>query len=316
MTDQALVTTTETLPLDQHPAAVYLAGLGSEASRHTMRRALDTIAELASGGRVDALGLDWAALRFQHAALIRSELAKRYAPATANKILSALRGALKAAWKLGLVDAEDYHQAASVENVKGETLPAGRDIPAGELAALVGACEADQSPSGVRDAALIGLLYTCGLRRAELVALDLVDLDGESLRVRGKRDKERLVYPTSGAAVALDDWLAIRGEDPGPLFWPVTKGGKLRRRRMTTQAVWKRIKYRARQAGIKDLSPHDFRRTFVGDLLDAGADISTVARLAGHANVQTTARYDRRPEAAKRKAAGLLHLPYRRRVLR
>ena len=70
---------------------------------------------------------------------------------------------------------------------------------------------------------------------------------------------------------------------------------------------------RAEAAGVAKFSPHDMRRSYVNDLLAAGVDIATVAKMAGHANIQTTARYDRRSEDSKRAAAKLLHVPYKRR---
>jgi len=102
----------------------------------------------------------------------------------------------------------------------------------------------------------------------------------------------------------------VRGGFPGPLFVPIHKGGELINRRLTTQAIFNMLRKRGEDAGVSEFSPHDLRRSFISDLLDAGADISTVAKMAGHASVNTTARYDRRPEDAKRKAANLLHVPY------
>ncbi len=311
--EQSELVTLDMGRVDQNAAGVYLAGL-SKGSRPAMEGALNVIAQIVTGDETaGCLSLPWYALRFQHTAAIRAELQERYSYATVNKMLSALRGVLKAAWNLGQVTAEDYHRAASVENVKGETIPAGRSIPVGELTALLNTC--GQDVTGIRDAAVISILYSCGLRRAELVNLTLADYDRveSKLRVKGKRNKERLVPVVNGAANALGDWLAVRGDESGPLFFGA--GNRNRGRKLTTQAVYKMLRTRAEQAGISELSPHDFRRTFVGDLLDAGADIVTVQKLAGHANVETTARYDRRDEKAKQRAAELLHVPYRRRTL-
>ena len=305
----------ETQGLDRNPAAVYLASL-SDSGRRTMRQALDVIAGILTGNS-DCLACNWGALRFQHTSAIRSRLAESYAPATANKMLCAMRGALRAAWRLDLMSFEEFGKGASVGSVKGDTLPAGRELQPGEISGLMGVCEDDPTPAGARDAALIALLYSCGLRREESISLDLENYDPDSglLEVlHAKRNRQRTAYVINGAGRAMNDWLTLRGDEPGPLFWPINKGGRLANRRMSTQAVYNMLAKRGREAGVKDFSPHDLRRTFVSDLLEAGADISTVAKMAGHANVATTARYDRRPEESKRKAASLLHVPYRGRL--
>lgn len=304
-------------PLDQHPALIYLASL-SAGSRRAMFQALDTIARMLSAGNLDIYTLDWSALRYQHTTAVRTVLVEQYKPSTANKMLSALRQVLRHAWMLGQMSAEDYHRARAIETVKGQTLPAGRDLGLGEIAALMQACEDDASPAGARDAALIALMYATGIRRASVVRLDLADYDAQTHTLRvceAKGSKTYLAHVAQdGAQRALADWLYMRGSATGPLFWPVNKGGNMTNRRLSAQAVYNLLLKRAAEAGVEHFSPHDLRRTLAGDLLDAGADIVTVQRILGHASVTTTARYDRRPEEAKRKAASLIHVPYRGRA--
>jgi len=302
-------------PLDQNPAAIYLASL-KPTGRRSMRQVLDLVSRML--GSPDAFTCPWAELRFQHVSAIRAKLEETYKPATINKTLAAIRGALRSAWLSGAMTAEDYHKAAAVKGVRGTTLPAGRELSSGEIGALMAACENDLTPAGARDAAIIGLAYACGLRREEIAWLSLPSYDTETgkLVITGKGSKERIAWLTNGAARAMADWLTLRGSNGDALFVAINKGGRLDTvKPMTPQAVYNMLVKRAEQAGVKSFSPHDLRRTFVSDLLDAGADIATVAKMAGHASVQTTARYDRRPEEAKRKAAGLLHVPYRGRLV-
>jgi len=302
-------------PIDQNPAAVYLASLAPR-SRRTMRGALEKIADLVSGGEANALTLEWGRLRFQHTAAIRAHLAEEYSPSYANLALSALRRVLKESWRLEQMTAEEYARAADLDQVKGERLPAGRSLTPGEISAMFAACAADQTRAGARDAAILALLRV-GLRRREIAELKLGDYDpeGQTLRVRGKGNKERAVPIANGAAEALADWLSFRGDHPGRLLLAVNKGGRILRKGLTPQAVYNALAKRAEQAEVKELTPHDWRRTFAGDLLDAGADLVTVQKLMGHASPTTTARYDRRDERAKARAVGMLHTPYHRRTL-
>lgn len=313
--------------IGDNPAMVYLGGLGSPDSRRAMRDRLEYVAALLGvddkaahwyGGGLRLTALPWAKLRYQHVAALRARmLASGQAPATINLALSALRGVAREAYNLGQISADDYQRIRNVKNVRGSRLPTGRAITRGELVALLDACAADDSAAGRRDAAVIALAYAGGLRRSELVKLDLDDYTPETgeLRVRGgKGNKQRLLWADNGAADALAEWIDVRGAEPGPLFVPVSQTGEPIMRRMTSQVIRNLLNKRAGEAGVRELSPHDMRRTFIGDLLDAGADLATVSTLAGHASPTTTARYDRRPDAVRRKAIGLLHVPFKSRA--
>ena len=299
----------------QHPVAVYLAGLADGPGRASMRSALGKVAAILTDGRATIETTPWAELRFRHVAALRVKLAERYAPASANKSLSAVRGVIRAAWRLGQINTDEYQRAVDVPAIKGSRLPAGRALDVGELRALFQVCIDDETAAGARDAAIFALMFGAGLRRAEVAALDFdaFDPDTGAIRVLGKGNRERVVYAVNGAGEALDAWLEHRGREPGALMCPVSQAGRVTVRRMTPQALMMRLKRRARQAGIKSCSPHDLRRSFVTTALDAGADLSLVQALAGHANPGTTARYDRRPEAAKRAAASIVNVPFVRR---
>ena len=319
----ALTTTTpaalaivETLLPDRNPALVYLAGL-AVGSRRTMSHALNTIAGLVLPGS-DLANFPWASLRYQHTQAIRAKLGETYSAAGANKMLSALRGVLKEAWRLGLVGAEEYQRAVDLKAIRGQKADQaekGRHLKPGELTALISVC-ADDSNAGARDAAIIAVGYTAGLRRAELAGLMIEDFnaDNGTLTIRrGKGNKERVVPLVAGAQDALADWIEVRGPWAGPLFTRVRKGDRIEYGGLTTQAIYVILLARAEQAKVEAFSPHDLRRTFAGDLLDAGADIVTVQKLMGHASVTTTAGYDRRDAKAKRAAVNKLHIAYRRR---
>jgi site-specific recombinase XerD len=292
------------------PVATYLSRLGP-GSRRGQMRALNTIARLLTRGSADAQGIDWASLKYPQTAAIRVALSDRYAPNTTKRMLAALRGVLKECWRLGLIVHDEYARAADIAPVRGQLPPRGRALKEVELEALFKGCQADPTTAGVRDAAILGLLYGIGLRRSELVQLDVADFDSRDgvLTIRGKGNEARTAYVVEEARTVLERWLRVRGIATGPMFFPVTKSGHLVPKRITCEGVAHILVTRAGAANVKRFSCHDLRRSFVTHLLEAGADLAVVQKLAGHRQISTTAIYDKRGEAAKLKAVELVRIP-------
>lgn len=267
------------------PAHLYLASL-----RPSGRRSQENALEVAAGywSACTPWQFPWHLVRYEHVAALRALLALEYAPATVNRVLTAVRGVLRECWRLGTMPAEEYHRAIDVPGVSGRRLPSGRMLSAEELDALWEEAEP-------QEAAALVLLFRCGLRRQEVVDLQHEDVTVEGstawVRVRdGKGGAEREV-PVRGRGVPpLLAW-QLRAP-PGP-FLGLRSG----------RAVYRLLARLRERAGIAPCSPHDLRRSFVSHALASGADLATVGRMAGHLDPRTTARYDRRGRDAMEEVA-------------
>ena len=306
---------------ERNPMDAYLASLSPNGAR-AMRERLRAVARLIGVAPPpgvapeQALRDHWHRLPFERVERIRQELlARGAAPSTVNLTLAALKGIARYARKFGLITLEQQQHIREVAGAKGERPPAGRALASGELAALARACADDDGPAGPRDLALIAVWRVAGLRRAELADLLLGDYrPGEPPVLvirRGKGNKGREIPLNVDASTAVGRWLRLRGRRDGALFCRIDKWGNLdpARRGLSPHALYKILIKRAGQAGIDHTSPHDFRRTAIGDILDAGHDLATAQQLAGHASPVTTARYDRRGGRARARATADLHFP-------
>jgi len=154
-------------------------------------------------------------------------------------------------------------------------------------------------------------MLATGIRRSEVIAINVDDYNTRSglLNIQsGKGNKQRTAYLNAETRKVVKQWLNARyigkqeGNGSGELFNPITKTGSIQNRNISSHVVYEVIRHRADKAQIEKCRPHDLRRTFVTKLLEAGVDINTTRQLAGHTDIQTTARYDLRDEKSQKRA--------------
>ena len=295
-----------------NPVDTYLSGK-SEATKRMVKSHMNKVAILFDYENYEHA--PWSSIRYEHLQMLIGVLQQqKHAHTTINAIISAVRGTVKAAMGMKLITADDYQRVMLVKMVSGVRLPTGRMMNQGEIKALVDAClnaTSKQSPAGYRDLAIFGLMYIGGLRRSEVADLNFEDinLEEKEAKIIGKGNKERMMFLDDGTVTAIKYWLALRGGHDGALFYRVLKNGKIQAGRLSDQTIYNVVKKRQKEADITDISPHDFRKTFISTILEETGDLRMAQALAGHSDPKTTANYDRREIKEMRKAAESLHFP-------
>lgn len=216
----------------------------------------------------------------------------RYKRTTISRKLSSIRSFFHFLERRGLTS---QNPAAEISTPKlGQYFPTY--LPVDEMFRLLEGPDREK-PLGLRNLAMLEVLYSCGLRVSELVGLNLssIDFDQRLVRVLGKGKKERIVPIGKKAVKAVENYVdtthfirkrAVGGLHKGPIFLN-NRGGRL-----STRSIGRIVKKYGIACGLMtDISPHSLRHTFATHLLDGGADLRSVQELLGHASLSSTQKY-------------------------
>lgn len=314
----ALADARAVVPVRVHRTVALSVGRGSE---QTGRLRLERLARvvMATDGRITSpaqvWAADWSQLPVEAVeALDRGIRATWPAVSTRNAMRDSVRAVIRESRDAGVITHDQATPRLSV--LRPERAPrdpekqARGHLPAAQVAEAFTALAQDDTLTARRDTALLALLVGAGLRRDEATRITLSDLDAacDTVVVTGKGGAVRSVPLAPGVRRAITEWISHRGDEPGPLLTPVTREKPrqaLPGQRMAGGTVAQVVRRRVGES----VRPHDLRRTFVGDLLDSGADLSVASQVLGHTSPATTAGYDRRGHTARRAAVERLHVP-------
>lgn len=293
----------------RNPLTLYLTRL-APSSQLTMRYVLQDAADRLGFEDINLEDIDWHLLQPEQViALVAALREDGYAPNTSSLYVNAVRGVMNEAWRMSLISQEHLLKMRTVKAAPGTRLSQGRNLRRTLIREMMDVCAADPRPQGLRDAAVIGILYGSGMRKSESVNLDLaqINFDERSLRVIGKGNKELIKYAPGWAFAKLQAWLEFRREqlkegeqDDSFLFNRIRRGSHITRERITKHAIYYIARQRGQQVGVK-IMPHDFRRSFITRVIEEH-DLSIAQKLAHHTNIQTTANYDVRDDNERRRA--------------
>lgn len=298
---------------------LWLDGYGSPSGRRSMESSLRAIARAALGTSRDAAvrleSFPWELLA-DHTFFneIEAHVVSRFGRQHAGKYVIAMRALLRSLAKSGVADYGAAARTLSMNKIHQSTTdPIPLSFTTTDLWSILRRCRQDSSPTkGRRDLAVISVGASTGARRSELVHVEFGDLDCRTrtvgLWVKGGGRRTASLHV--GTMEHLEYWLDLRGEGAGPLFPSLRKGGYIGEQPMSDHQYWKMLHQRSEEAGVDPvISPHDLRRWYVSSLLDGGVDVFQVMRSVGHRRVDTTFRYDRRPQNRLREVVDSLDLP-------
>ena len=287
------------------PSDLYLLSLQSATSKVTMGSILNTVANKLQGVSSHKV-CDWSQLSYEKVLMLISDMKEEgKSPSTMNLYLACIKGVAKASWMSKVIDVETYQWIKEVKRIKGTTIPKGRSLVVGELRKVINHCTDKATVGGTRDAAIFATLYSAGLRRAELINLQLSDINfiTNEIKINGKGGKQRTTVVSEDSLDLIKSYLKVRGDKEGVLFSRCWKSGKIGDTMLSTQAIYAMVCNTTSELGLPKMSPHCYRKSFCTDLLENGTDIFTVSKLMGHSSIETTKVYDKRLDSVKNAAS-------------
>jgi integrase/recombinase XerC len=201
----------------RNPLTLYLTRL-APSSQLTMRYVLQDAADRLGFEDINLEDIDWHLLQPEHVmALVAVLREDGYAPNTSSLYVNAVRGVMNEAWRMSLISQDHLLKMRSVKAMAGTRLSQGRNLRRTLIRELMEVCAADPRPQGLRDAAVIGILYGSGMRKSESVNIELgqVNFDERSLQVTGKGNKQLIKYAPAWAFAKLEAWLEFRRSQLG-----------------------------------------------------------------------------------------------------